>query len=110
LSLDGFAEQPTPNLPDPDLVAHAHLIVIAENSNGPVGLEVEDWPADDGSTLVLDLTEGHPDQPAIKQLGYRVVTRLDRRIGTLQGCLQRWTGKTPSKEVIQDAIEEYLGV
>ena len=84
--------------------------MISDRTGGPVELDAEDWPADDGSTTVLDLTEWHPEQTAIQQRGYRVISHLDRQIATLQRCLRRWTGRRPVKEVLQDAIEEYLGV
>ena len=110
ISRDGFAEQPVSVPPEPDLIARADLIVIAHGASEPTCLEAEDWPEDDGSTLVIDLTLGHPEQPLIRQLGYVVAGNLERQIGTLQRCLARWTGNKASAEVIYDAIEEYLGV
>ena len=75
-----------------------------------IELDADDWPVNDGSTLVIDLTDGHPEIATIKQLGYRVLGDNELRIGTLQRCLHRWTGKFPAADVIHDAIEEYLSV
>lgn len=110
LSRDRFSQDSSPLPPDPELIEDADLIVVAPGSDGPVLLEAEDWPQNDGSTLVIDLSEGHPEQSLLKQLGYRVAGSLERQTGTLQRCLERWTGHKPSEEVIHDAIEEYLGV
>ncbi len=92
--------------PDPQRVAKADFIVLADTGE----LESEDWPLDDGSTVVIDLTEGHPEQARLEELGYRVVDEIQRRGGTLCACLKRWTGQEPARDVIRDAIEEYLGV
>lgn len=102
-----FSDDPISAPPDPEQVSAADLIVIADESTA---LEAEEWPADDGSKLIIDFTSGHADQPTLQRLGYRVVTEMERRIGTIQRCLQRWTGEQVSTDVIHDAIEEYLGV
>jgi len=73
-------------------------------------LEVDEWSSNDGSTLVIDLTDGHPKISDIKQLGYRVLGPRERQIGTLISCLHRCTGKSPAVEVVHDAIEEYFSV
>ena len=110
LSRDGFGEESILAPPDLDVIANANLIVLTDDSDGPVELEAEDWPSNDGSTLIIDFTEGHPDQLTLQELGYRVIATRERQIGTLLQCLQRWTGKQPPADVVPDAIEEYLGV
>ncbi len=95
---------------DAEAIRRAKLIALTDGENGPVALEEEEWPENDGSTLVVDLSGGHPEIAAIADLGYRVISAYDRRIGTLQRCFNRWTGSDASAEVIHDAIEEYLGV
>ncbi|MDG2222977.1 MAG: hypothetical protein P8L85_16475 [Rubripirellula sp.] len=92
--------------PDPQRVSRADFIVLAETGE----LEAEDWPSDDGSTIVIDLTDGHPERDRLEDLGYRFVDESERRSVTLSGCLRRWTGLQPPHDVICDAIEEYLGV
>lgn len=91
-----------------DAAANADVIAIHPTSEDPIDLDSEEWPANDGSTLVIDLSAGHPELPKIRGLGYRVLTENERRIGTIQRCLHRWTGHQASAEVIHDAIEEYL--
>lgn len=93
-----------------DLAGDADVIVIAESAAQPIELDADEWPANDGSTLVIDLTDGHREMGKIRQLGYRVLAENERRIGTLLRCLHSWTGQYPSTEVIHDAIEEYLSV
>lgn len=110
LDREPFPADSTSIPPDPNAIAEADVIVITDHADGPVELEVVDWPENDGTTWVIDLTDGHPDQAKLRQLGYLVVTDLQRRIGTLQRSLRRWTGEDASSEVIHDAIEEYLGV
>ena len=92
--------------PDPQRVLQADFIVLAETGE----VDAEDWPADDGSTIVIDLTEGHPERDRLEELGYHFVDEFERRSATLAGCLRRWTGLPAPHDVICDAIEEYLGV
>lgn len=92
--------------PDPRRVAAANFILLSDFCE----LESEDWPEDDGSTIVIDLSEGHPERNRLRELGYDVVDDVQRRGGTLVRCLQRWTGQQPPADVVRDAIEEYLGV
>ncbi|MGI9470775.1 MAG: hypothetical protein ACR2NZ_04545 [Rubripirellula sp.] len=93
-----------------EVTANADVIVISDRAGKPVELEPDEWADNDGGTLVIDLTNGHPDFSRIKQRGYRVVCENERRIGTLQRSLHRWTGEYASADVIHDAIEEYLSV
>jgi hypothetical protein len=109
-SVDGFRELTEIPVDIADLVGRANVIVISGPVDDPIRLESEEWPADDGSTLVIDLTAGHPEAARIKQLGYRVIGDNERRIGMLQRCLHRLTGHYATTEVIHDAIEEYLSV
>ena len=102
--------EPSIEPPEPGQVEAAKLVVITQCHNGPVDLEASDWPSDDGSTLVLDLTDGHPEQSSLRELGYRVLTKSDLYIGKLQQCLSRWTQQSAPADVIHDAIEEYFSV
>ncbi len=107
---DGFQEYLTTPTNIAELAGDADVIVISESPDAPIELDTDDWPVNDGSALVIDLTDGHPEIAKIKQLGYRVLGENERRIGTLQRCLHRWTGQFPPADVIHDAIEEYLSV
>ena len=100
---------------DIEVLENLKWIALGDGSNGPVELDVDEWPKNDGSTRVIDLTthsftEAHPDFRKIRKLGYDVIGFSERKIGALQGCLRRWTGSTPEAEVLLDAIEKYLGV
>ena len=110
ISFDLFPEEPMADPPDPDQIAEADIIVLADAADGDVTLEVDDWPASESGSLLIDLTDGHPDLMKIRHLGYQVIAIEQRRIGTLCHCLRRWTGSNPSSDVIHDAIEEYLAV
>ena len=105
-----FAGEPLTAAPELDEIGAADVIVIATVQGVPTTLEVDDWPPGQTNTLVIDLTEGHPDLEQLKQLGYQVLTLEQRRIETLGRCLLRWTGADPPEDVIRDAIEEYLAV
>lgn len=115
-----FGQEPLPDViglvessvepPEPCQVEAAKLVVITQVHDGNANLETADWPTDDGSTLVLDLTDGHPEQSSLRELGYRVLTKSDLYIGKLQRCLARWTHQSAPVDVIHDAIEEYFGV
>jgi len=122
---DRFPSLPEESPVDREVLKKATLIALTDGQNGPVELEEEDWPENDGSTLVIDLSgrsnqgdsesedelkRGHPGLETIEDLGYRVISVCDRKIGTLQRCLSLWTGSDVSSDVIRDAIEEYLGV
>ena len=112
---DQFPTEPAVAPLDGEIAENVKWIALSEAANEPVELEVEEWPKNDGSIGVIDLsnnsfTEGHPDLGKIDDLGYRTVDFCERKIGTLQRCLKRWTGSEPSAEVLRDAIEEYLGV
>ena len=105
-----FNEPPIAAAPELDESVGADVIVIADVDGNPVALEVDDWPPGKESTLVVDLTDGHPDIERIQSLGYQVLTLEQRRIGTLRRCLKLWTGADSPAEVVHDAVEEYLGV
>lgn len=94
--------------PDAEMIADARVIVIAASE--PIPLDSADWPADDGSTLVIDLTDGHPEIDTLVRLGYRCVTAHQRAVGNLVTCVRTWTGQSPPEDVISEAIEEYTGV
>ncbi len=110
-----FQSEPSFLLTDVEFIRREKLIALTRGHNGPIELEQEDWPNNDGSTMVIDLSSesfsgGHPELDAIADLGYHVVTVLDQKIGTIGRCLNQWTGLHAPAEVIRDAIEEYLGV
>ena len=100
--------EPTLISHDLDQVAAAELIVVA--TSAPLGLEIEDWPLAQSPRLVVDFGDGHPQIEEIRSLGYEVLTAEAARIGVLARSLHDWSGRQPSKEVIQEAIEEYLAV
>jgi len=122
---DRFPSLPEASPADPEIIENTTLIAVTNGQNGPVELGEQEWPENDGSTLVIDLSDrsmkgvsgngdeikgGHPGLETIEDLGYRVISVCDRKIGTLQRCLSLWTQSDVSSDVIRDAIEEYLGV
>lgn len=109
VEVDRFPAQ-SENPGDTTSIKDAKLIALTEGENGPVELDEDEWPENDGSTLVIDLSSGHPKIERISRLGYRVISVSDRQIGTLQRGLKRWTGADVSVDVMRDAIEEYMGV
>ncbi|NND97303.1 MAG: hypothetical protein HKN47_08255 [Pirellulaceae bacterium] len=88
----------------------ANLIVLADRTKKAVPLDATEWPQDDGSTLVLDLTDGHDELTDARDRGYTTISRLTRQTGTIGESLLRWTGQRASATIIREAIEEYLGV
>ncbi len=96
--------------PTIESVQQANLIVLAPGPKKDVLLDANEWPQDDGSTLVLDLTSGHDELSQLQQLGYTTLSYQARRNGTIQQSLLRWTGQLGSETIISEAIEEYLGV
>jgi len=97
--------------PDFEAIQAADLIALGTRSAKARDLECDLWPPNDHSTVVVDLTAaGDPVAAVIAQLGYRVISREERRLGTLLQCIRRWAGREPPREVVQDAIEEYLAV
>ena len=96
--------------PTIESVQLANLIVLAPGPKKDVQLDATEWPHDDGSTLVLDLTVGHDELPQVKQSGYTTLCCRSRHIGTIQQSLLRWTGQLGSETIVSEAIEEYLGV
>lgn len=106
---DGYVSVTAERLPE------AKLVVVGPYDDEPALIDVGEWPAGDGSMLVIDLssdtwpTEAF-DTDAIAELGHKVITVDHIRIGMLSRMLSRWTGKTCSHDVLADAIEEYLGV
>ncbi len=115
VTVEQFPAEATAVPANVEILKNAKWIALTDGPNGPVELEVDDWPENDGSTNVIDLCggdfmAGHPDLKRISDLGYHTINCCDRKIGMLQKCLNQWTGSEPSSEVLQDAIEEYLGV
>ena len=88
----------------------AHLRDMLDDLSGPPELELDEWPANDGSTVVIDLSNCHPSQSRIKELGYQVLTDFDLQIGILKRAVQKWSARQVDAAVIRDAVEEYLGV
>jgi len=117
LPVDGdlLADQPSPVPPPAETIENANWIALTTAESGPARIEEADWPEDDGSTLVIDLSQRaidtkHPALDTLSERGYQVVTGLDRMAGTLVRAIRFWTGIEPPPDVIRDAIEEYLGV
>ncbi|MGB7343588.1 MAG: hypothetical protein WBD20_05215 [Pirellulaceae bacterium] len=96
--------------PSVDSVVQADLIVLSSGPKGEVPLDINEWPADDGSTLIIDLTDGNEEICNAADKGYKVISSLDRQIGTIAQSFQLWTGAQPSTTIIREAIEEYLSV
>ena len=119
IQLSQFEDANVVRSASPDRIANARVIVLGNRKKirasendapEPVKLDLEDWPANDGSTTIIDLTDEHPAGESIVRLGYRWVGSHQLRVATLTRCFNRWTGHDSSPDVISDAIEEYLGV
>ena len=85
-------------------IQHARLIATSDQ------VDVSQWPANDGHTLVVDFANPPNNVAQIRALGYQVVGRDEARVGVLNQCLRRWTDQVPTEEVLLEAIEEYLAV
>ena len=97
--------------PEPEQIEKADVVVLTIGSERVLSMDAEDWPMNDASTLVIDLTElGHSEADTIESHGFQLVTLEQRRVGTLVHALRHWTGCDPDRELIQDAIEEYLAI
>ena len=96
--------------PTVESVEQANLIVIAPGPKKDVQLDAGDWPDNDGSTLVLDLTSGHEELPTVDERGYTTLSIRSRQTGIICQSLHRWTDLVASETVTREAIEEYLGV
>ena len=94
----------------PETIEAAQAILVLDDLSGPPELELDEWPANDGSTVVIDLSNCHPLQSRIKELGYQVLTDCDSQIGVLKRAVQKWSARQVDAAVIRDAVEEYLGV
>jgi len=93
-----------------DTIEAADVILVVDDLSGPPELELDEWPVNDGSTVVIELSTRHPLQNHIKELGYRVLTESDLQIGVLQRSVDKWSRQHVDPAVIRDAVEEYLGV
>ncbi len=91
-------------------IVEADLIIIEQGADGPVPIDVEQWPRGKDSILVIDHSPGHPGFSQIRSLGYSVISPQNRRLGMLCECFRRWTSIEAPRDVILDAIEEYLAV
>ena len=91
-------------------IAEASTIVLNADHGPDAELDLEDWPENEGRTLVIDLGTNSKIAANFRNQGYLVIGEDEFRVGSLQRCITRWTGKTPSEDVIIDAIEEYLSV
>ncbi|KAA5540940.1 hypothetical protein FYK55_18685 [Roseiconus nitratireducens] len=85
-------------------IEKANLIAITE----PV--DVSTWPTASEGTLVVDFANPPNNLDRIRALGYEALGRDESRIGILTESFRRWTGQTPSEDVLTEAIEEYLAV
>ena len=95
---------------DLDGIADADVVVIQDGRDGPLPLDLALWPSGGQQTLVIDVSEGHPHLLEIQSMGYNVISRSQRRVAMLCECFRRWTAMEAPRDVIVDAIEEYLAV
>ena len=95
---------------NPEAVAACDLVVVSDRDGKPISLGVNDWPRNDASKLVIDLTIGHPDQAQIRELGYSLLSAEKLRVGMIGQAIRQWTAEAASDDVLQEAIEEYLAV
>ena len=95
---------------DLEKLVDADVVVIQQGDGEPTPLDVNQWPTGDESILVVDFSLGHPDVPRIQSLGYQVVSYEARRVAILSECFRRWTSAEAPRDVMLDAIEEYLAV
>ena len=105
-----FAESLSPiryrRCPEPEQLAEADIIVVEAPLTREQAALV--WPADDASTLVIELADDAVTPAA--RFGYRVITTDAIRAGVLCQAVRRWTGRDADAEIICDAIEEYGSV
>ncbi len=94
----------------PELIEAAKAILVVDDLSGPPELELDEWPENDGSSVVIDLSTYHPERDSISDLGYQLFTESDLLIGVLASAVERWSSKKVDSTVIRDAVEEYLGV
>ena len=94
-------------------IEKSKLIVLSES------VDVTSWPENDGTSMVIDLSKTSlqaydddvgVDFPALRKLGYSIVSAEELRAAALSQSLLRWTGARPPIEILQEAIEEYLAV
>ncbi len=94
----------------PETIAAAEVILVVDDLSGPPELELDEWPENDGSSVVIDLSTCHPLQDSISELGYQLLNESDLFVGILQAAVEKWSAKQVDPTVIRDAVEEYLGV
>ena len=66
VALEQFPAEATAVPANVEILKNAKWIALTDGPNGPVELEVDEWPKNDGSTIVIDLCSsdfaaGHPD-------------------------------------------------
>ena len=94
----------------PETIEASRVILLVDDLSGPPELELDEWPENDGSSVVIDLSTSHPLQDSISDLGYQLLTESDLLIGILESALKKWSARQVDPNVIRDAVEEYLGV
>ena len=93
-----------------EAVSQASVIIMNPKDSGSLDVDLDDWPENDGQTLIIS-PEVQPEMISkLRELGYLVIGQEELRVGSLQNCITRWTGQTPLDDVLIDAIEEYLSV
>jgi shikimate 5-dehydrogenase len=85
-------------------IEHADVIVVTES------VKIDEWPRCENQSMVIDLAMEPNDVRGMRGLGYHVIGAEEARLGMLAHCLQRWTGKEPPRDVLAEAVEEYLAV
>ncbi len=93
-----------------DEIVKASVIALSADDSTEADFDKEEWPENTGETLVIDLGAAYNLVSHLRQQGYLVIGEDEFRVGALQHCILQWTGKTPSDDVVIDAIEEYLSV
>ncbi|MDA7864995.1 hypothetical protein N9B24_02600 [bacterium] len=94
----------------PEQIEAAQAILVVDDLSGPPELELDEWPANDGSTIVIELSSCNLLHDRIRELGYQLLTHSDLQIGVLARAVEKWSARQVDTAVIRDAVEEYLGV
>ena len=110
LNRQAFEVIPDPTSDLSQTLSEASVIILNTGPEDEIEWDVDDWPEDPGETLVVDLGIPSSVSSDLRELGYLVIGEDEFQIGSLQFSLARWAGKTPSDDVVIDAIEEYLSV
>ncbi len=95
---------------DPDAIEGANVLLLGDADEISAALEEEDWSRCDRAAMVIDLSQNESLLSNLDRMEKKILNTDDRRVGIICTCIERWTGKKPSTEIICDAIEEYMAV